>query len=130
MNIKKHIEPDAFLRPALDALELDVQDTALVRRFAEEKAEEIRKLWDQFIQEVAIEKVVEQSPSMQVRIRNTPLSNRVKNTLECHDVFTVGELLQYSVSELRKFRHLGKKSVREILDYLEDAGLSVLSILE
>ena len=130
MNVKKHIEPDAFLRPALDALKLDTQDEALVRRFTEEKSDELRKLWDQFLQEVAIEKVVEQSPSMQVRIRNTPLSNRVKNTLECNDVFTVGELLQYSVSELRKFRHLGKKSVREILDYLEDAGLSVLSILE
>lgn len=123
MNIKKHIEPDAFLRPALDALELDVQDAALVRRFAEEKAEEIRKLWDQFIQEVAVEKVVEQSPEMQIRIRKTPLSNRVKNTLESNDVYTVGELLQYSLAELRNFRRLGEKSVQEILDYLEEVGL-------
>jgi len=127
MNIKKHIEPDAFFRPALDALELDIQDEALVQRFAEEKAAEIRELWEVFLQEVAIEKVVEQSPEMQIKIRKTPLSNRVKNTLECNDVYTVGELLQYSVDEIRNFRRLGEKSVQEILDYLEDVGVAVRS---
>ena len=123
MNIKKHIEPDAFLRPALDALDIDVQDEDLVRRFSEAKAAEIRDLWEQFVQEVTIEKVVEQSPEMLVRIRKTPLSNRIKNTLECNDVYTIGELLQYSPAELRKFRRLGEKSVHEIVEYLEDAGL-------
>jgi len=123
MNIKKHIEPDAFLRPALDALELDVQDEALVQRFAEEKAAEIRELWEAYLQEVALEKVVEQSPEMQIRIRKTLLSNRVKNTLECNDVYTVGELLQYSLDEIRNFRRLGEKSFQEILDYLEEVGL-------
>lgn len=123
MNVKKHIEPDAFLRPALDVLELDIQDEALVQRFAEEKAAEIRELWEAYLQEVALEKVVEQSPEMQIRIRKTPLSNRVKNTLECNDVYTVGELLQYSLDEIRNFRRLGEKSVQEILDYLEEVGL-------
>jgi DNA-directed RNA polymerase alpha subunit len=80
------------------------QNDDLVRRFADVKAAEIRKLWEDFLQEVAVEKVVEQSPEMQVGIRTTLLSTRVKNTLECNDVYTIGELLQYSPAELRKFR--------------------------
>ena len=29
MNVKKHIAQDAFLRPALDTLEIDTEDDAL-----------------------------------------------------------------------------------------------------
>ena len=52
------------------------------------------------------------------------LSRRVVNCCKAMDVYTVGELVRYSRSEVRAFRNLGKKSLCEMDAVLRDLGLT------
>ncbi len=51
--MKKHIELDAFISPALAELKIDTRDEALFRKFLERNAGEIDKLWVVFLEEEA-----------------------------------------------------------------------------
>lgn len=127
MNEKKHIAQDAFLRPALDTLEIDTEDEALFRKFVVDKAGKIDELWADFLQHESMDRLMARTPTMRTMIRHTPLSNRIKNVMKYDACLeTVGELMQYSPDELRKFRGLGEKSVNEIVEYLKSTGLFVL----
>ncbi len=127
MNVKKHIAQDAFLRPALDTLEIDTEDEALFREFVVDKAGKIDELWADFLQHESMDRLMARTPTMRTMFRHTPLSNRIKNVMKYDACLeTVGELMQYSPDELRKFRGLGEKSVNEIVEYLKSTGLFVL----
>ena len=123
MNLKKHISPEAFIAPALAELEIDTQDETLFRKFAEEYAGKIDALWADFLQEEAFERLMARRPTMRTLICHTPLSNRVKNAMKEANIETVCDMMQYSPDEMRRFRCLGEKSIREIVDYLERAKL-------
>ena len=62
-------------------------------------------------------------PAMKGKIEDTPLSNRTKNCLRAADVVTVADLAQYSPAELRSFRNMGEKSVKEIEDFIAGIGI-------
>lgn len=53
------------------------------------------------------------------------LSNRATNCLESERVFTLGELLKRTESELMEMKNLGRTSLNEILAKLESLGLKL-----
>jgi hypothetical protein len=59
---------------------------------------------------------------LKTKIIDFDFSVRVINCLHAADIDTVSELLQYSCSELSKFRNLGTKSLNEIKDLLKKLG--------
>ena len=63
------------------------------------------------------------------QLLNTPivdlnLSVRATNCLRAAEVNTLGELVQYKLHDLLRFRNFGKKSMVEIEELLDSLGLS------
>lgn len=54
------------------------------------------------------------------RIQDSLLSVRAKNVLENYRVKTISDLLHYEPEELLKFRYLGKKTQKEIIEFCKD----------
>ncbi len=52
-------------------------------------------------------------------------SVRTNNTLRAADIKTINELLNYSESDLLKFRNFGRKSFVEIVEFLDEYGLEL-----
>ena len=122
MTTKKHISPDAFIRPAMDALDVPLEDGQLFRRFAEQAADRIDVMWAEFLEEVAVERLKARTPSLRTLIRHTTLSTRTKNALERNHMETVGQLAQYSPGEIRRFRGVGDGVLAEITEYMASIG--------
>lgn len=122
MTTKKHIEPDAFIRPALDALDVPLEDEALFRRFAEQAADRIDVMWAEFLEVVAVERLKARTPSLRTLIRHTTMSARTKNALEKNFMETVGQLVQYSPAEIRRFRGVGDGVLTEITEFMASIG--------
>lgn len=122
MTTKKHIEPDAFIRPAMDALDVPLEDGQLFRRFAEQAADRIDVMWAEFLEGVAVERLKARTPSLRTLIRHTTMSTRTKNALERNHMETVGQLVQYSPGEIRRFRGVGDGVLAEITDYMAAIG--------
>ncbi len=119
MNYKRHIEPDAFIVPMMEMLDINTDDEDLFIKFVQVKADKIDQLWADFLQIESVERLMTRTPTMRTMIRHTSLSNRIKNVMKYNaHIETVGELMQYSVDELQRIQGLGKKSVQEVIDYL------------
>ena len=56
-------------------------------------------------------------------IKECGFSARTLNCLKAADVETLGDLVQYNKTDLLKFRNFGKKSLTEVIDFLESRGL-------
>lgn len=122
MTTKKHIEPDAFIRPALDALDVPLEDEALFRRFVEQAADRIDVIWAEFLEGVAVERLKARTPSLRTLIKHSSLSARTKNALEKNFMETVGQLAQYSPAEIRRFRGVGDGVLTEITEFMASIG--------
>lgn len=120
--MKKFIQSDAFISPALQALEIPNKDGELFRVFLEKHADKIDVLWREFLEEEAYERLLNSKPSLRMRIVDTALSLRAKNALEKNYIDTVGQLAQYSSDEIRKFRGVGESIIAEITEYMATIG--------
>jgi DNA-directed RNA polymerase subunit alpha len=58
-------------------------------------------------------------------VNEIELSVRAANCLNNANITTVGELAMKSEQEMLKYRNFGKKSINEIMDKLEQLGLSL-----
>lgn len=58
-------------------------------------------------------------------IEDLDLSLRSYNCLKRSDINTVGDILEYDVSELKKIRNFGKKSFAEVEEKIQDLGLEL-----
>lgn len=121
--MKKHIQPDAFIASALEALEIPIKDQELFRVFLEKYADKIDILWREFLEEEAYECLLNSKPSLRMRIVDTALSQRAKNALEKNYMETVGQLAQYSPDEIHKFRGVGEGALAEIASFMASIGL-------
>ena len=70
-----------------------------------------------------IERLAVKYPALKGKISDTPISNRTKNCLRAADVETVADLVQYSPAELRPFRNMGEKSLKEIEEFVASLGI-------
>ena len=120
--MKKNIEPDAFIAPALAELEIDTRDEALFRKFIERNVGKLDELWAVFLEEEAYDRLMARTPSLRTLIRHTTLSTRTKNALEKNFMETVGQLAQYSPAEIRRFRGVGEGVLAEITEYMASIG--------
>lgn len=57
------------------------------------------------------------------KITDCDFSVRALNTLKVHDVETVGDLVSFNKNDFLKFRDLGKKTHREIVEFVHGLGL-------
>ncbi len=65
------------------------------------------------------------SPDLEITIEDLDLSERPRNCLKRAQVNTVGELLQKSEDDLLAITNFGQKSLDEIMDKLDERGLSL-----
>jgi len=75
----------------------------------------------------AVEEVDEGFLQMR-KILKTPLADldlsvRAYNCLKAAEIKTLGELVQYHIDDLLKFRNFGKKSLSELEEFVRDKGL-------
>ena len=61
--------------------------------------------------------------SHDVAVEDLPLQTRTINALKKHGINTLEELAQKSDDELAEIKNLGDKSVKEIINLLEEEGL-------
>ena len=123
--MKKRISPEAFIYPALQELEVPEQDEALFKTFVERYSGKLDELWAEFLEEEAMDRLFARKPGLRTLIRHTTLSQRTKTALEKNYMETVGQLAQYSLDEIRKFRGIGEGALVEIEEYFESIGLSL-----
>jgi len=117
---------DNFEKTAMDSLRIPIADQRMFRRFLEEKRDKIVALWFEFLEEATKPKD-DWTPLMMTRIQDTSLSNLAKNVLSVHDITMLGHLTQRSAKELLGYRALGRKTLKEIQDYLDSLGLELAS---
>lgn len=65
------------------------------------------------------------SPDLEITIEDLDLSERPRNCLKRAQVNTVGELLQKSEDDLLAITNFGQKSLDEIMEKLDERGLSL-----
>lgn len=65
------------------------------------------------------------SPDLDLRIEDLDLSERPRNCLKRAQINTVGELVQRSVDDLLSITNFGQKSLDEVLQRLDERGLSL-----
>lgn len=123
--MKKKIHPDAFIHDLIkaEAVDLSSQEEALEEKFRIAFKNRIQELYEEFLFEESIERLAVKYPALKGKISDTPLSNRTKNCLRASDVETVADLVQYSPGELRSFRNMGEKSVKEIEGFVASLGI-------
>lgn len=69
--------------------------------------------------EVTIEKCDNKSGSIsQMQIGEMELPNRLKNALQKNNIFTVGELMNYSSTEIQGMRGIGQSMLRVLITEL------------
>ena len=65
------------------------------------------------------------SPDLELAIEELDLSERPRNCLKRAQVNTVGELLQKSEDDLLAITNFGQKSLDEVIEKLDERGLSL-----
>jgi len=65
------------------------------------------------------------SPDLDLPIEDLDLSERPRNCLKRAQVNTIGELLQKSVDDLLTVTNFGQKSLDEVIEKLDERGLSL-----
>ena len=71
--------------------------------------------------------VVGGSPDLDLRIEELDLSERPRNCLKRAQVNTIGELVQRTEDELLAITNFGQKSLDEVIQRLDERGLSLRS---
>ncbi len=71
--------------------------------------------------------IVSESPDMELPIEALELSERPRNCLKRAQVSTVGEILQKSGDDLLAITNFGQKSLDEVIERLDERGLSLRS---
>jgi len=116
----KKISKDAFIAPFIEDINFDTTTSALKEKFFKVYREELQELWELFLADIAIEQLAEKHPLLRTKLEDTPLSNRAKNCLMYANVRTVADIAAYSLSELKMFRNMGKKTLMEIEAYMKE----------
>ena len=77
------------------------------------------------VQEVETEDdTLDKDTLLKTKLDEVDLSVRAQNCLSSADVYTVGDLVKYTKSDLLKFRNFGRKSLTEIEELLDRLGLT------
>ena len=119
--MKNSIRPDAFIAPVLERITIDTAAPSLKARFQEDYKEHLQRLWYEFLVYEKIRAYARAHPLLLKPLDDTPLSPRAKNCLRAAGVEIVADITLYSPSELRLFRNMGEKTVREIEEFVRKA---------
>ena len=70
---------------------------------------------------------IESNDKMKLRIVELPLSVRATNVLHSGNIYTVADLVKENQFKLYRFRNMGKKTVQEILEWMNKNDVEFLS---
>ena len=98
--MNKKVSKDSFIAPFLEKQTVDETDPKLKELFIERNRPELERMWRDFLNDYAVEKIAEEHPQLLKKIEDTPLSARAKNNLRICDIYTVADLSAYSVPEV------------------------------
>ena len=66
-----------------------------------------------------------QDEIIDIEIKDTTLSGRTKNALKAAGVFHVGVLVRFEACDLLRIPDMGRKSVEDVIEYLNQIGYSL-----
>lgn len=115
----RKLAKDAVIAPLLKEFDLATEGETLRKRFQEDHKKELDRMWELFLEDVAIERATLEHPKLLTKLEDTPLSDRTKKLLMMMDVKDVKGIAIYSPQEMRMFRGMGNATVQVIVDYVK-----------
>jgi DNA-directed RNA polymerase subunit alpha len=85
---------------------------------------EILKLNEKLNEKLAFDSLDKDSVLL-ISIYDTPMSVRLLNSLKANEIQILYDVLLYSKRDYLKFRNIGKKSIDELEEVLEEYGLKL-----
>ena len=118
-----------------DVQQVDQKNKTLQQdvQYLEKKNKTLEKdvqYWKNFLPQhptVATKQEINEKRLLARKIDDMELTVRSTNCLKAEGIYTVGELIKWKERELLKTPHLGKKSLREIKEVLQEWGLKLRS---
>ncbi len=110
------IDPESAMRDATDIL---------MKHFAllSSRGVSFEPITDNVEDEIMDDETLKIRKLLQTPISRLSLSVRASNCLKAADVSTLGELAKLKIGDMLKFRNLGKKSLSELQELMEEKGL-------
>jgi DNA-directed RNA polymerase subunit alpha len=72
---------------------------------------------------IRIGAIKESKNPLSIPVHQTHLSTRIQLTFKNEGINTVSDILDYTSHDLMRFRNFGRKSLTEVVEYLDDYGL-------
>ncbi|MCP3659578.1 MAG: DNA-directed RNA polymerase subunit alpha [Bacteroidetes bacterium] len=110
------VDPESAMRDATDIL---MKHFALLST----KGISFEPMADNIEDEIMDDETLRIRKLLQTPISRLSLSVRASNCLKAANVSTLGELAKLKISDMLKFRNLGKKSLSELQELMEEKGL-------
>lgn len=104
------------------SLEEEVEETKAKLQHLQTDMDEYRERFKNVDEEQSLK---EQYPVLNMPLIELDFTVRTLNVLKMHGFETLGQVIRYDKFQLMKMRHFGRKSLNEIIDFLEQYGLEL-----
>lgn len=122
---KNNQNPEGFVPGLVMDLLKRRPEEELWEAFEKDYQEQIDDLFFDYLEEVALKEAEEKYPVLKMKIADTDMPEKVKNALQKFPgwLTTVGEVIQYTPSELIHFPGIGPKALEAIKAFLAKHGI-------
>lgn len=114
-----------FVEAANERLSNEVPIEELTQSFLSERAHFINKLYEQFLEQKAVERECEKNPFLNCSVWEINLPDSIQAALDASMVFFVKDILQYDWNDLAQLTSLSKYDIEEIKDCLKSNGIRI-----
>ena len=115
--------PSKFVEAAKERLSNEVPVEELTQSFLSERASFIDKLYQQFIEQKAMERECEKNPFLNCSVWKMDLPDSIQVVLDASMLLRVKDILQYDWDDLAQLTSLSKFDIDEIKDCLKANGV-------
>ena len=115
--------PSKFVDAAKERLTDEVPIEELTQSFLSERASFIDKLYQEFLEQKAMERECEKNPFLNCSVWETDLPDSIKAVLDDSMVLRVKDILQYNWDDLAQLTSLSRGDIEEIKDCLKANGI-------
>ena len=115
--------PSKFVDAAKERLTDEVPIEELTQSFLSERASSIDKLYQQFLEQKAMERECEKNPFLNCFVWETDLPDSIKAVLDASMVLRVKDIVEYDWDDLEQLTSLSKYDIEIIAKYLEKNGI-------
>ena len=115
--------PSKFVDAAKERLTDEVPIEELTQSFLSERASFIDKLYQEFLEQKAMERECEKNPFLNCSVWETDLPDSIQAVLDASMVLRVKDILQYNWDDLAQLTSLSRGDIEEIKDCLKANGI-------